>query len=111
METECPCHVLNCQYCQLAGEHQFIEGLHKEQCPKFPLPCPNNCDSESKVCREDMDAHRKECPLKLVQYRCVGCDDVMVRKHQRKHNKEKMEEHLSLAVSELVNTKACMVTL
>ena len=71
---------------------------------KFPLPCPNNCDSELKVSREDVDTHRKKCPLETVQcqYQCVGCDDVMVRKEQRDHNKENMEEHLALAVSELV---------
>ena len=104
LQTKCPRRIVNCQYCQLVGEHQFIEGQHKEQCPKFPLPCPNNCDSELKVSREDMDTHRKKCPLETVQcqYQCVGCDDVMVRKHQREHNKENMEEHLALAVSELV---------
>jgi len=33
VETECPC---------LSVLHQLIEGEHKEQCPKFPLPCLNN---------------------------------------------------------------------
>ena len=104
LETGCPLRLVNCLYCQLIGEHQFIEDQHKEQCPKFPLPYPNNCDSELKVSREDMKTHKKECPLETVQcqYQCVGCDDVMVRKHLRKHNKENMEEHLALAVSELV---------
>ena len=107
LETKCPRRIVNCQYCQLTGEHQFIEGRHKEQCPKFPVPCPNNCDIGLKVSREDMDAHRKECPLETVQcqYQCVGCDDVMVRKYQREHNKENMEEHLALAVSELINSR------
>ena len=58
-----------------------------------------------------MDTHRKECPLETVQcqYQCVGCDDVMVRKHQREHNKENMEEHLALAVSELINSRQHLV--
>ena len=113
LETKCPRRIMNCQYCQLTGEHQFIEGQHKEHCPKFPLHCPNNCDSEFKVSREDMDTHRKECPLETVQcqYQCVGCDGVMVRKHQREHNKENMEEHLALAVSELVSAKTAMMIL
>jgi len=29
LETKCPCHIVNCQYCQLTGEHQFIEGQHR----------------------------------------------------------------------------------
>ena len=43
-ETECPRHKVNCQYCHDIGEHQFIEGQHKEECPKLPLPCPNKCE-------------------------------------------------------------------
>ena len=112
LETKCPRRIVNCQYCQLTGEHQFIKGQHKEQCPKFPLPCPNNCDGELKVSRKDMDTHRKECPLETVQcqYQCVGCDDVMVRKHQREHNQENMEVHLALAVAELRATKKELVS-
>ena len=58
-----------------------------------------------------MDTHRKECLLETVQcqYQCVGCDDVMVCKHQREHNKENMEEHLALAVSELINSRQHLV--
>jgi len=31
VETECPCHKVNCQYCHDRGEHQFIEGQHKDR--------------------------------------------------------------------------------
>ena len=94
-ETECPRRKVNCQYCNDTGEHQFIEGQHKEECPKLPLPCPNQCEVES-VPREDMEAHRKECPLEMIQceYYSVGCEVRMARKDQEKHKKENMEEHL-----------------
>ena len=46
VETECPRHKVNCQYCHDTGEHQFIEGQHKEECLELPLPCPNNCDAD-----------------------------------------------------------------
>ena len=117
LEAECPRRMVTCQYCGVDGEYQLIDGEHKELCSKFPLPCPNNCDSELKVSREDMDTHRKECPLETVNcpYQCVGCDDVMVREYQREHNKENMEEHLALAVAELValqqNTQRDLVTM
>ena len=65
VETECPRRKVNCQYCHDTGEHQFIEGQHKEECPKLPLPCPNKCKVGS-VPREDMEAHRKECKLEIV---------------------------------------------
>ena len=66
VETECPHRKVDCQYCHITGEHQFIEGEHKEQCPKLPSPCPNKCEVGS-VPREDMEAHRKECPFEMVK--------------------------------------------
>ena len=107
VETECPRRKVDCQYCHITGEHQFIEGEHKEQCPKLPLPCPNKCE-EGSVPHEDMEAHRKECPLEMVQceYRNVGCEERMMRKRKKTHEEEKMEKHLLLTTSELTKTKS-----
>ena len=71
VETECPRRKVNCQYCHDTGEHQFIEGQHKEECPKLPLPCPNKCKIGS-VPRKNMKAHRRVCQLEIVK--CLnGC--------------------------------------
>ena len=108
VETECPRRKFNCQYCHDTVEHQFIEGQHKEECPKLPLPCPNKCEVGS-VPREDMEAHRKECPLEMIQceYYSVGCKRVkLTRKDLEKHDTEKMKEHLMMTKDELTNTKA-----
>ena len=110
VETECPHRKVNCQYCHDSGEHQFIEGQHKEECPKFPLPCPNKCEVGSVPC-EDMEAHRKECPLEVIQckYHNVGCEVRMARKDQEEHKRKNVEEHLmktNLALTnELNHTK------
>ena len=95
VETECPCRKVNCQYCHDTGEHQFIEGQHKEECPKLPLPCPNNCEVGS-IPREDMEGHRKDCPLEMIQceYHNVGCEITIARKDKDQHDHEKMKEHL-----------------
>ena len=97
LETECPRRKVICQYCHDIGEHQFIEGQHKEECPKLPLPCPNKCEVGSVPC-ENMKAHRKECPLEMIQceYYSVGCEAKMARKDQEKHKKENMEGHLTM---------------
>ncbi|XP_065901619.1 TNF receptor-associated factor 4-like [Dysidea avara] len=112
LETECPYRKVDCQYCHTTGEHQFIEREHKQQCPKLPLPCPNKCEVGS-VAREDMEAHRKECPLEMVQcdYHSVGCTVKVNRVTKRKHDEEKVGEHLlmiKLAKTEdrLVSTEA-----
>ena len=95
VETECPRRKVNCQYCHDTGEHQFIEGQHKEECAKILLPCPNNCEVAT-VPREDLESHRKECSLEMIQceYHNVGCDVMIARKDWERHKKENMEEHL-----------------
>ena len=104
VDTECPRRKVDCQYCHITGEHQFIEGEHKEQCPKFPLLCPNKCEVGS-VPREDMEAHKKECPYEMIDcsYRNVGCEERMIRKDLDKHKSDYMEDHLSLTESKLAD--------
>ncbi|XP_065903398.1 TNF receptor-associated factor 4-like isoform X2 [Dysidea avara] len=104
VETECPYRKVDCQYCHITREHQFIAGEHKEQCSKLPLPCPNKCEVGS-VPREDMEAHRKECPLEFVQceYHNVGCEERMMRKRKKEHEQERMENHLSLTKRKLTD--------
>ena len=112
IDTECPRFNITCQHCKATAERQFITGqnlsqnLHKEQCPKYALPCPNEC--EKKVLRENIDAHKAECPLEMIQcnYYEMGCNDSMARKDQAEHDQERMENHLSLVKSEYLHTKS-----
>jgi len=107
VQMECPCRVDECQFCHNPGEHQFIRSLrHRRVCPKLPLPCPNKCEVGS-VPREDMDAHRKECPLEIVQceYHNVGCEERMIRKDLEKHMKENVEDHLVLVKEDAAQAK------
>ncbi|XP_065900843.1 TNF receptor-associated factor 4-like [Dysidea avara] len=100
---DCPHHVVKCHYCHTMKERQFImSSLHLNMCPKLPLPCPNKCEIGS-VPREDMEAHRKECPLEILQceYHNVGCEERMMRKDLEIRKKEKMEKHLSLTTLQL----------
>ena len=105
IQTDCTCRKIKCRYCKIAGKQLFIEGEHKEQCSKLPLPCPNKCNLGS-VPREDMKAHRKECPLEVVhcEYRNVGCEEKMTRKDMEKHEEEKTKEHLFLTKCKLADT-------
>ena len=104
METECPNRTVECPHCRGLGLHSWINGpIHRAVCPKLPLPCPNNCEVGS-IPREDMEAHRKECPLEMIQceYHNVGCEVRMARKDQEKHENDNMKEHLK--ITELVLT-------
>ena len=90
----------------IATLQENTEGEHKKQCPKFPIACPNKCEAGS-VPRDDVKEHIKMCPLELIQceYHVVGCKERMAHKDQRKHNKEKMEEHLSFTTNYLFSTQ------
>jgi len=98
VKTVCPYRIVDCLYCCISGEYQFIRSWqHRKVCPKLPLPCPNKCEVGN-VPREDMEAHRKVCPLEMVQceYHNVGCEERLMRKDMEKHEKEKMKQHLIL---------------
>ena len=107
VETECPRCKIECQFCHDIGEYRLIEGQHKEECSKFPLPCPNKCEIES-IERDKIEEHRKICPLEVIQcdYHVIGCTVRIARKELSKHKQEMMEEHLSLSINELIVTKA-----
>ena len=104
-DTGCPRSNITCQYCTITGERQFINGQHQQQCPKLPLLCPNKCDVGT-VLREHMEAHKAKCPLELIQcdYYEMGCKDSMARKDKPNHDKEKMENHLSIMKSKYLHT-------
>ena len=109
LEMLCPHRKVYCQYCHYTGEHQFIEDQHKEECSKLPLPCPNKCEVGS-VPREDMEAHRKECPLEMIQceYHNVGCEFMIARKDQETHDNAKIKEHLMMTKHKLTDTEATL---
>lgn len=107
---ECPRRLINCQYCDIEGEYQFIEGQsHQQHCNRFPVSCPNKCD-KGNLPREDLKEHRKVCPLEVVhcQYHDVGCEAKVVRKDLVKHDEEKANKHLLLMKSILIDTQKCL---
>ena len=111
-ESECPRRKIDCQYCHDPGEHQFItSSQHKDQCPKFPIRCPNKCKVRG-VPRDEMEVHRKECPLETIQceYHNVGCEETMIRRKRKKHDEDHMEDHLHMVKRRLVEAEDELTT-
>ena len=106
MEADCPYRDVNCQYCDLRGKHLFIEGNHKDECPEYPLPCPNGCEVRT-ILRKDIDVHRESCSLEVIEceYYNMGCESKMARKDVEDHNRENVNEHLRVLKHELAGTK------
>ena len=105
LKFECLCREVKCQYCDTKNTYKLIEGQHKKECPRLPISCANKCGVT--ILQQDVDRHSKVCPLERVHctYHDVGCEDVILRKNQKKHNEESSETHLQLLLLELTNTK------
>ncbi|XP_065914424.1 TNF receptor-associated factor 4-like [Dysidea avara] len=87
VKNECSRRIVDCQYCYIPGEHWLIEGEHKKHCPKYHLPCPNQCEIES-ILHEDMKAHKQNCPLEKVA--CSNeCGMILQRCYLTLHIKER----------------------
>lgn len=105
VKLKCLHRKVNCQYCNVEGQHRFIGYGHIEECPKLPISCPNQC--KVVVPRDQLNQHLKICPLEEIQceYHVVGCEETMARKDQKEHNSKKIQHHLSLAKDALVAEK------
>ena len=89
LDTECPCY---CPYCDITAEREVISSEHKEKCCKFPITCPNDCGVED-IPRDNMDEHKKECPLEIVQCEYL-CGAVIARNEVDWHNKANILYHI-----------------
>jgi len=107
VENECSSRKVHCRYCRMRGERRFIEGGHQDECVKFPIPCPNKCKMK-RIAREDMETHRKECTHEVIhcEYHNFGCEETMMRKRRKRHEWEKMEDHLLLTKFQLASTES-----
>ena len=103
VETECPCREVECQYCELPGEYHFIEGRHKEECPKL-------CMGEYEIGTtpyKDVTESEHTCPLEATEcehdsLECkdtIGCED-------KCQCKEKTEDDLNFISHRLIECQA-----
>ena len=106
LKNECPCRQTSCEYCWVSGEHHVIMEQHRDQCPKLPLSCPNDCGLTD-IIRSEMDGHLKTCPLQktICKYHNVGCKAMLTGEDQDEHDEACMKEHFQLMSNELVVAK------
>ena len=106
LKNECPHRQTNCEHCCMTGEHHVIIGQHRDQCPKLPLSCPNDCGLTD-IIRSEMDEHLKKCPLQktICKYHNIGCKAVLTNENQDEHDEACMKEHFQLMSKELTHTR------
>ena len=104
---ECPKRPHTCQYCNVRGTYQEIQDDHLPVCPKYPVPCPNEC-GVSPLERDQLKDHLRECPLQLVEceLREMGCKEMVKRKDLARHMEEGAQKHLTAMASKYLKTQA-----
>ena len=83
LKNDCPCRQTICKHCYITGEHHVIMGQHRDQCPKLPLSCPNDCGLTD-IMRSEMDEHLNKCPLQktICKYHNIGCKAMLTGEDQ-----------------------------
>ena len=95
LKSECELHEVKCEYCNTTGSYQWINSSHHEECPKYPVECPNHCEV-GHVRREEISGHLEDCPLAIVEcpYAAVGCESVVRRKEEMEHVMGSVGQHM-----------------
>ena len=106
LEQQCPLRKIQCQYCHYEDTYQTITSKHYDECPHYPLPCPNWCGTGG-IRRADMDKHRSRCQLEPVEcpFREAGCKVNVVRKEFDSHMSGNQQTHLLLLLAAYQETK------
>ena len=108
LENNCPKRLIKCQYCNEEDIYQVITGDHLKVCPRYPIQCTNKgCGQE--VLRFEIKPHKRSCPKEIIscEYNStIGCVKRMKREEQEKHNEQSMNEHLQMAIKEIVDLKS-----
>ena len=94
-EELCPKRSISCIHCNLSGDHQFIVGDHTDQCPCYPLLCPQGC--KQSLIRKDLESHVDTCPLEPVScpFSEFGCRARIPREDLEKHVETNMLHHMT----------------
>ena len=97
LKSECELREVKCEYCNTTGSYQWINSSHCEECPKYPVECPNHCEV-GHVRREEISGHLEECPLAKVKcpYAALGCASVVRRKEKMVHVMGSVGQHMEL---------------
>ena len=100
LSKSCPKRIINCQYCKLEGPYDLITSTtHTNECSSYPVKCCHEGCEEVQG-RFWLSGHEKSCPKAVIscEYSSVGCDKIIKREDQEKHNEESVTLHLQLAM-------------
>ena len=96
MTNYCNYQLCRCEHCDLVVTYSAVN-LHYDECPDYPLHCPNKCDPKI-MKRRDVDDHCKICPLQPLNcpFKDAGCDRKILRKDMESHVERNIHQHMLL---------------
>ena len=99
LEENCCNRLVKCQYCNENITHQYIDDIHLDECPDYPLKCSNE-ECEEVIPRRLLASHNETCPKAIItcEYNTVGCNKRMKREEKEEHDEESVKKHLQMAV-------------
>ena len=111
LENNCPKRLIKCQYCNEEDIYQVITGDHLKVCSQYLIQCTNEGCGQQVHCSQ-MTVHKRSCPKEIIscEYSTIGCVEKMKREEQEEHNEQSMDEHLQMAVKEIVDLKRAKET-
>ena len=98
--TECQQRPCTCDHCRnFTSTFEDVAVNHHPVCERYPVPCPNNCQPEACIARQDLASHVKEtCPLTVIEceFDYVGCGERRPRESMHRHIEDSVRSHLTL---------------
>ena len=108
MLNKCKYRPYKCEHCDHEDTYQAITvgtkykgwslfgtRSHYDECPEYPLPCPNKCGAKN-IKRKDMAGHRESCPLEPLDcpFKDAGCTESIARKDMDSHMERNTQQHI-----------------
>ncbi|KAJ8308690.1 hypothetical protein KUTeg_013564 [Tegillarca granosa] len=98
-------HILNCtykptecMYCKLQIPVYLKQKHETEDCIKYPISCNYNCGTTSKLPRDEMVEHMRQCPKKPQEcpFKIQGCEFMGTNAEVQEHIKNATDQHLQM---------------
>ena len=94
VDNVCQYRQFQCEHCSYQSTYLMITTEHFDQCPKYPLHCPNNCSKQTHP-RDQLDIHLASCPEQEVDctFSAMGCREKVKRQHLQHHLSTNLLQH------------------
>ena len=89
INNTCQYRQFKCEHCSYQSTYLVIITEHYfDQCPHYPVSCPNNCSKETETHpRSQLDTHLASCPEQEVDciFSEMGCKEKVKRRQLQEH--------------------------